>query len=86
MNLARSLLGSVAGLCLAVGVQAADLPVQKAAPVEYVRICTAAGEGFFYIPGTDTGCVSAAGSAPNASRSRPSTAGTTASAFSPEAG
>src|SRR5918994_7525083 len=54
MTRAKSFLGSVAGLCAAASAQAADLPVQKAAPVEYVRICTAAGEGFFYIPGTDT--------------------------------
>jgi hypothetical protein len=54
MTRARSFLGSVAGLCAAAGAQAADLPVQKAAPVEYVRVCTEAGEGFFYIPGTDT--------------------------------
>ena len=55
MSLARSLLGSAAGFCAAVaGAQAADLPVEKAAPVEYVRVCSAIGEGFFYIPGTDT--------------------------------
>ena len=54
MTRARSFLGSVAGLCAAAGAQAADLPVQKVAPVEYVRVCTAVGEGFFYIPGTDT--------------------------------
>lgn len=54
MKLAKGLLGSAAGLCAAAGAQAADLPVQKAAPVEYVRVCTVAGEGFFYIPGTDT--------------------------------
>src|SRR3954463_1305278 len=48
------LLGSAAGLCAVAGAQAADLPVKKAAPVEYVRICTAYGAGFFYIPGTDT--------------------------------
>ena len=35
------------------GAQAADAPV-KARPVEYVRICGLYGEGFFYIPGTDT--------------------------------
>ena len=34
--------------------QAADLPVAKAAPVEYVRICSTYGAGFFYIPGTET--------------------------------
>jgi hypothetical protein len=36
------------------GAQAADLPVRKAAPVEYVRVCTTYGVGYFYIPGTDT--------------------------------
>ena len=35
-------------------VQAADLPVLKAAPVEYVRICSTHGAGFFYVPGTDS--------------------------------
>jgi hypothetical protein len=34
------------------GAQAADLPV-KAKPVEYVKICSAYGAGFYYIPGTD---------------------------------
>jgi hypothetical protein len=34
------------------GAQAADLPV-KAAPVQYVKICTLYGAGFYYIPGTD---------------------------------
>jgi hypothetical protein len=36
------------------GVQAADLPAKVAAPVEYVRICSTHGNGFFYIPGTET--------------------------------
>src|SRR5215204_838482 len=55
MKLVKSLLlGSAASLCAVAGAQAADLPVQKAAPVEYVRICTAYGAGFFFIPGTDT--------------------------------
>jgi hypothetical protein len=54
MKLATRLFGSAAGLCATAGAQAADLPVQKAASVEYVRVCTAVGEGFFYIPGTDT--------------------------------
>src|SRR5215210_6501941 len=55
MKLVRSaLLGSAASLCAVAGAQAADLPAQKAAPVEYVRICTAYGAGFFFIPGTDT--------------------------------
>ena len=46
------LLGSAAGLVAVAGAQAADLPV-KAKPVEYVRICSLYGVGFFYIPGTD---------------------------------
>jgi hypothetical protein len=55
MKLVKSLLlGSAAGLCAVAGAQAADLPMKKAAPVEYVRVCTAYGAGFFYIPGTDT--------------------------------
>jgi len=54
MKMVKSLLlGSAAGLVAVVGAQAADLPV-KAKPVEYVRICSLYGEGFFYIPGTDT--------------------------------
>src|SRR5690349_17047886 len=55
MKLVKSLmLGSVAGLAAVAGAQAADLPVKKAAPVEYVRVCSTYGAGFFYIPGTDT--------------------------------
>ena len=46
-------LGSAAGLLAMSGAQAADLPV-KAKAVEYVRICSLYGAGFFYIPGTDT--------------------------------
>lgn len=54
MKLAKSLLlGSAAGLVAVAGAQAADLPV-KAKNYEYVRICSAYGAGFFYIPGTDT--------------------------------
>ncbi|MCG7392819.1 porin [Microvirga sp. ACRRW] len=36
------------------GAQAADLPAKTAAPVEYVRVCSTYGTGFFYVPGTDT--------------------------------
>src|SRR6202165_134873 len=54
MKMVKSLiLGSAAGLLARSGTQAADLPV-KAKPVEYVRICSLYGAGFFYIPGTDT--------------------------------
>lgn len=48
------LLGSMAGLATVAGARAADLPVAKAAPVEYVRVCSTYGNGFFYIPGTET--------------------------------
>ena len=55
MKLVKSLLlGSVAGLAAVAGAQAADLPVKKAAAVEYVRVCSTYGAGFFYIPGTET--------------------------------
>src|ERR1051325_7525554 len=54
MKMVKSLLlGGAAGLVAVAGAQAADLPV-KAKPVEYVKICSLYGEGFFYIPGTDT--------------------------------
>jgi hypothetical protein len=53
MKMVKSLLlGSAAGLVAIAGAQAADLPV-KAKPVEYVKICSAYGAGFYYIPGTD---------------------------------
>src|ERR1700682_4861338 len=60
MKMAKSLiLGSAAGLIAVSGAQAADLPV-KAKAVEYVRICSLYGAGFFYIPGTDT-CIKLGG-------------------------
>src|SRR5882757_8392446 len=54
MKMVKSLiLGSAAVLVAMSGAQAADLPV-KAKAVEYVRICSLYGAGFYYIPGTDT--------------------------------
>src|SRR5918911_2524899 len=54
MKMVKSLLlGSAASLVAIAGAQAADLPV-KAKPVEYVKVCSVYGAGFFYIPGTDT--------------------------------
>src|SRR5262249_50423476 len=47
------LLGATAGLLTVASAQAADLPI-KAKPVEYVKVCSLYGAGFFYIPGTDT--------------------------------
>ena len=55
----RFILGSAAGLGVIGGAQAADLPV-KAKAVEYVRVCSLYGAGFFYIPGTDT-CIKLGG-------------------------
>ena len=60
MKMVKSLvLGSAAALFAMGGAQAADLPV-KAKAVEYVRICSLYGAGFFYIPGTDT-CIKLGG-------------------------
>jgi Porin subfamily len=54
MKIVKSLLlGTAAGLAAVAGAQAADMPV-KAAPVQYVKICSLYGDGFYYIPGTDT--------------------------------
>jgi hypothetical protein len=55
MKLVKSLLlGSAAGLAAVAGANAADLPARKVAAVEYVRVCSTYGAGFFYIPGTET--------------------------------
>ncbi|MBF9234172.1 porin [Microvirga alba] len=45
---------SAAGLAVMSTAQAADLPAKPALPVEYVRVCSAYGAGFFYLPGTET--------------------------------
>jgi len=61
MKMVKSLLlGTAAGIvALSGAAQAADLPV-KAKPVEYVRICSIYGAGFYYVPGTDT-CIKVGG-------------------------
>ena len=67
MTLGRILLVSLcsaASLTIVSGAQAADLPV-KAKAVEYVRVCSLYGAGFFYIPGTDT-CIKLGGDRPEA--------------------
>jgi len=59
MKVVKSLLlGSAAGFAVA-GAHAADLPV-KAKPVEYVKVCSLYGAGYYYIPGTDT-CIKVGG-------------------------
>src|SRR5215213_1546788 len=60
MKLVKSLLlGSAAGLAAVAGAQAADLPMRGAAPaaVDYVRVCSTYGAGFFYIPGSSDTCI-----------------------------
>jgi len=60
MKMVKSLLlGSAAGLAAVTAGQAADLPV-KAKPVEYVKICSLYGAGFYYMPGTDL-CIKVGG-------------------------
>jgi Porin subfamily len=60
MNTVKSLiLGSAAALVAVGGAQAADLPV-KAKAVEYVKVCSLYGAGFYFIPGTDT-CIKIGG-------------------------
>jgi hypothetical protein len=49
----RLILCSGAGLVAMGAAQAADLPL-KAKAVEYVKVCSLYGAGFWYIPGTDT--------------------------------
>ena len=53
------ILGSAAVIAASAGAQAADLPV-KAKAVQYVKICSLYGAGFYYIPGTDT-CIKLGG-------------------------
>jgi hypothetical protein len=54
MTIKSILLGFAAGLVSLGAASAADLPMTKSEPVEYVKICSAFGPGFFYIPGSDT--------------------------------
>lgn len=53
MKLMKSFIFSSAAMLAGTGVQAADLPV-KAKAIEYVKVCSLYGAGFYYIPGTDT--------------------------------
>ncbi len=53
------ILGASAVVITVSGAQAADFPV-KAKAVEYVKICSLYGNGFYYIPGTDT-CIKIGG-------------------------
>jgi hypothetical protein len=58
--MAKSLFLGCAGALMALtAAQAADLPV-KAKPVQYVKVCSLYGVGFYYIPGTDL-CIKVGG-------------------------
>ncbi|MCK1581841.1 porin [Bradyrhizobium sp. 168] len=59
MKLTKSLILGSAAMFAGAGAQAADLPV-KAKAIEYVKICSLYGAGFYYIPGTDT-CIKLGG-------------------------
>lgn len=59
MKLTKSLILGSAAIFAGAGAQAADLPV-KAKAIEYVKICSLYGAGFYYIPGTDT-CIKLGG-------------------------
>lgn len=54
MTMRSVLLSAAAGIAAIGTAQAADLPMTKGEAVEYVKVCSAFGSGFFYIPGTDT--------------------------------
>ncbi|WP_314963534.1 porin [Bradyrhizobium cosmicum] len=59
MKLTKGLILGSAAMFAGAGAQAADLPV-KAKAIEYVKICSLYGAGFYYIPGTDT-CIRLSG-------------------------
>lgn len=55
MTIKSLLLGSAAALAAVSGAQAADAIVAaEPEPMEYVKVCDAYGDGYFYIPGTET--------------------------------
>jgi hypothetical protein len=60
-HIQRAAVGFAAAICVvsADAASAADLPV-KAKAVEYVKVCSLYGQGFYYIPGTDT-CIKIGG-------------------------
>ncbi|WP_369726263.1 porin [Bradyrhizobium sp. LLZ17] len=59
MKLTRTIILGTAAAFAGAGAQAADLPVNAKA-IEYVKICSFYGAGFYYIPGTDT-CIKVSG-------------------------
>lgn len=60
LKLSHFFLGGAAWLAVVSSAVAADLPVTKSEPVDYVRVCSMHGEGYFFIPGSDT-CIRISG-------------------------
>lgn len=54
MKIKALLAGSAAAMVISSASYAADVVVAEPEPVEFVRVCDAYGQGYFYIPGTDT--------------------------------
>ncbi len=54
MKITKLLLGTAAVLLSVSTARAADAIVVEAEPMEYVKVCDMYGNGFFYIPGTET--------------------------------
>jgi len=54
MTIKLIMLGAAASMLSLSAAYGADLPMTKAEAVEYVKVCSAFGPGFFYIPGSDT--------------------------------
>ncbi|RJF68634.1 porin [Rhodopseudomonas palustris] len=59
MNFVKGLMLGSTAVLMATSAQAADLPL-KAKAVEYVKVCSLYGAGFYYVPGTDT-CIKLGG-------------------------
>lgn len=54
MKLKAAALAAAAGFIPTAGALSSDLPSEKAASIEYVKVCSQFGKGFFYLPGSDT--------------------------------
>ena len=54
MKIKSLLIGSAAAVVGVSSANAADIIIPEPEMVEYVRVCDAAGTGYFYIPGTET--------------------------------
>ena len=55
----HALFAAVSCLATCAAASAADLPA-KAKPIEYVKVCSLYGAGFYFIPGTDI-CIKVGG-------------------------